>query len=65
MPIQLEMEEKEDVDLDEDVDMYAEHMHKLKKSIYEKAMTNIENAQQYQKRAYEKRHCKKEVCYYI
>ena len=35
----------------EGVDEYAEHMHQLKKSIYEKVMTNIENAQQYQKNA--------------
>lgn len=47
LPIQLDLEEKEDMEDTEGVDEYAEHMHQLKKSIYEKAITNIENAQQY------------------
>jgi len=61
------MQEKESKEEEEggDMEVYAQEMHKLKKAIYNKAITNIKEAQRRQKETYDKKHCKKVVSIFL
>ena len=62
LPIEIDMQQKTKGYLQkevEDADLYAQQMCDIKESIYEKAITNIREAQRQQKKGYDKKHCRK------
>lgn len=52
----LDSESLSGVDEDRGMDKYEEEMLKLRKTLFSKANTNIKNAQDRQKRDYDKKH---------
>lgn len=49
---------------EDDMGIYAKGMHELKRKIYENAIINIRDAQERQKKMYDKKHCKRQVGLY-